>query len=152
MLRRDVHEVVEHSLADQKALRALDPAHEDRYRRQFEEARRLLNRIDVVAMNRQRVLRRFELILAGTFALSLFGATFVWSVRQRRREERRRSEYLARLASWQEASRRHAHEIKTPLTAARLEVDRLVSLLSPHSPPDDGERAAHSVYQEPAPS
>ncbi|HYO76713.1 MAG TPA: HAMP domain-containing sensor histidine kinase, partial [Thermoanaerobaculia bacterium] len=41
--------------------------------------------------------------------------------------DRRRLQYLDHLASWQEAARRPAQEIRTPLTAARLEVDRLVS-------------------------
>jgi len=39
--------------------------------------------------------------------------------------DRRRLASLRNLASWQEAARRHAHEIRTPLTAARLELDRL---------------------------
>ncbi len=36
---------------------------------------------------------------------------------------------LQHLQSWQEASRRHAHEIRTPLTAAVMEVERLRALL-----------------------
>ena len=39
--------------------------------------------------------------------------------------DRRRLRYLENLSSWQEAARRHAHEIRTPLTAAQLELDRL---------------------------
>ena len=39
--------------------------------------------------------------------------------------QRDRLRSLENLATWQEAARRHAHEIRTPLTAARLEVDRL---------------------------
>lgn len=35
---------------------------------------------------------------------------------------------LQHLQSWQEASRRHAHEIRTPLTAAVMEVERLRTL------------------------
>ena len=34
---------------------------------------------------------------------------------------------LKHLSNWQETSRRHAHEIRTPLTAARLETERLLS-------------------------
>lgn len=144
MLRPDVRDVVEHSLLDQKALRSLDPANEEKYRQRFEETRLLLNRIDVVAMNRERVLRRFEFVLVGIFAAILFSATFLWTVRQRRNEERRRAEQIERLTAWQEAARRHAHEIKTPLTAARMEVERLASL----SPSDDVQRAAESVHEE----
>lgn len=40
--------------------------------------------------------------------------------------DRRRLESLQNLAAWQEAARRHAHEMRTPLTAARLEVSRLL--------------------------
>ena len=145
VLRPDVRDVIEHSLLDQKALRNLDPANEARYRQRFEETRRLMNRIDVVAMNRERVLRRFEMVLAALFAALLFTATFLWTVRQRRNEERRRAEQLARLTAWQEASRRHAHEIKTPLTAARMEIDRLASLSAPS---EEVQRAIDSVYEE----
>ncbi len=38
---------------------------------------------------------------------------------------RRRLSALENLSAWQEAARRHAHEMRTPLTAARLEVERL---------------------------
>jgi signal transduction histidine kinase len=131
VLRPEMRDVLEHSLLDQKRLRGLDPANAARYRQRFEDTRRLLNHIDVVAMNRERVLRRFEFVLAGLFAVILFSATLLWTARQRRAEERRRAEQLERLAAWQEASRRHAHEIKTPLTAARMEVDRLASLGAP---------------------
>ena len=141
VLRPDVRGVIEHSLLDQKRLRDLDPANEARYRQRFEETRRLMNRIDVVAMNRERVLRRFELVLAALFAAILFTATLLWTIRQRRNEERRRAEQIARLTAWQEASRRHAHEIKTPLTAARMEVDRLASLGAPADVVD-------SIYEE----
>jgi signal transduction histidine kinase len=148
MLRPDLRAVIERSLVDQKTLRGLDPANEQRYRRRFEETRRLLNRVDVVAMNRGRVLGRFDLILGGTFAVLLFAAIFLWTVRQQRNEERRRHEYLARLTAWQEASRRHAHEIKTPLTAARMEIDRLVSLSPAEASSDEVQRAVESVYEE----
>lgn len=148
VLRPDVRELIERSLSDQKTLRGLDPANKERYRRRFDDTQHLLNRIDVVAMNRERVLRRFDLMLASTFAASLFTATFFWTMRQRRHEERRRNEYLARLTAWQEASRRHAHEIKTPLTAARMEVDRLISLTSSGASIDDVQPAVESIYEE----
>lgn len=148
MLRPEVRDALEHSLADQKALRAHDRANEERYRKRFEETRRLLNRIDVIAMNREAVLRRFETTLAGAFAITLAGATLLWSIRQRRADARRRTEYLERLSAWQEASRRHAHEIKTPLSAARLEVDRLASLTSAGAPREEIAGAVDSVYEE----
>jgi signal transduction histidine kinase len=148
MLRPEVRNVIEQSLSDQKTLHGLDPANASQYRRRFEERQRLLNRIEVVTMSRERLLRRFELALSGTFAVALFAATFLWTMRQRRDEERRRREYLDRLSAWQEASRRHAHEIKTPLTAARMEVDRLVSLTQSGAPPGEVQRAVESVDEE----
>lgn len=44
---------------------------------------------------------------------------------RRMARDRRRLRALRNLADWQEATRRHAHEMRTPLTAARLELDRL---------------------------
>ncbi len=41
--------------------------------------------------------------------------------------QRRRIESLQHLSSWQEAARRHAHEIRTP-SRARLEIERLATL------------------------
>jgi signal transduction histidine kinase len=42
-------------------------------------------------------------------------------------QDRRKLRYLEHLSSWQEAARRHAHEIRTPLAAARMEVERLTA-------------------------
>jgi len=43
--------------------------------------------------------------------------------------DRNRLKSLEHLASWQEAARRHAHEIRTPLTAAKMEAERLADLV-----------------------
>ena len=43
--------------------------------------------------------------------------------------DRKRLAYLKNLSVWQETARRHAHEMRTPLTAARLELERLERLL-----------------------
>ena len=148
MLRPEVRAVVEQSLADQKTLRGFDPANAALYRKRFDERQRLLNRIEVIAISRERVLQRFEMALSAVFAVTLFAATLLWTMRHRREQERRRREYAERLSAWQEASRRHAHEIKTPLTAARMEVDRLVSLSNAGAPPAEVQRAIESVYEE----
>jgi two-component system nitrogen regulation sensor histidine kinase NtrY len=61
--------------------------------------------------------------------------------------DRKRLAYLKNLSGWQETARRHAHEMRTPLTAARLELARLERLLNP----DDLEgarQAAGSVSEE----
>lgn len=58
--------------------------------------------------------------------------------------DRRRLKALENLSAWQEAARRHAHEMRTPLTAARLELRRLDGLVD--SP--DAHEATRGVEQE----
>jgi signal transduction histidine kinase len=58
--------------------------------------------------------------------------------------DRRRLAALDHLSAWQEAARRHAHEMKTPLTAARLEIERLAQTTDP----EEVRRAAGSVAEE----
>lgn len=124
-LRPEVGRALEQSMEDQKKLRKLDPAQRDEYRRRFEETRRLLNRIEVIRMNREAMLRRFELALLGVFVVAASSAGLVAWRRYRMAQVRERAEYLDRLGALQESARRHAHEIKGPLTAARLELERL---------------------------
>jgi signal transduction histidine kinase len=64
--------------------------------------------------------------------------------------DRRRLAALQNLSAWQEAARRHAHEMRTPLTGARLELGRLGELLRRESlrRPDDIRQAAESAAQE----
>jgi two-component system nitrogen regulation sensor histidine kinase NtrY len=64
--------------------------------------------------------------------------------------DRRRLAALQNLSSWQEAARRQAHEMRTPLTAARLELARLRDLLD-ETAPDRAEamrQAARGVEEE----
>jgi nitrogen fixation/metabolism regulation signal transduction histidine kinase len=65
-----------------------------------------------------------------------------------KQEERIR--YLDHLGEWQEASRRHAHEIKTPLTAARMEVERLLDLDLSDKPKQEKKifHVAESILEE----
>ena len=64
--------------------------------------------------------------------------------------DRRRLATLNNLSAWQEAARRHAHEMRTPLTGARLELSRLGNLLERESLDhlDDIRQAARSATQE----
>ncbi len=64
--------------------------------------------------------------------------------------DRRRLAALQNLSGWQETARRHAHEMKTPLTAARLELARLQQLAAGDVPPPSGEvrQVAGSVDEE----
>lgn len=57
--------------------------------------------------------------------------------------DRRRLASLQYLSSWQEAARRHAHEMRTPLTGARLELARLHDLVDAAVP--DGAAAVHEA-------
>jgi len=64
--------------------------------------------------------------------------------------DRRRLAALDNLSAWQEAARRHAHEMRTPLTGARLELTRLDDLLAADGLAGDSaaRRAAKSVIEE----
>lgn len=122
--RPEVRQALERSMDDQKKLRTLDAARRDEYRRHFEETSKLLHRLDVIRMNREQMLRRFELTLVALFAIAAaIAAASVWT-RYRRAQALERIQYLDRVSALQETARRHAHEIKGPLTAARLELER----------------------------
>ncbi|MCU1245576.1 MAG: Nitrogen regulation protein ntrY [Acidobacteria bacterium] len=64
--------------------------------------------------------------------------------------DRTRLRYLEHLSAWQEAARRHAHEMRTPLTAARMDVERFVSVMHqqlPHAAAEIDE-ARRSILEE----
>ena len=147
-LRPEVRDALTRSMEDQKRLRRLDPARAGEYRGRFEATQTLLNRIEVLRMNREAMLQRFELTLLGVFATtgSLAGA-ILW-VRYRRAQDRSRREYLDRVGALQESARRHAHEIKGPLTAARLELDRFADLARSGAVAEELTRAQESVAEE----
>ena len=147
-LRPEVREALARSMEDQKKLRSLDPEQREEYRRRFDATRRLLNRIEVIRMNREAVLRRFELVLIGVFASMAVLAAVNLSIRYRRAQERERRQYLERVSVLQETARRHAHEIKGPLTAARLEMERFADLARGPASADELARAQHSVGEE----
>jgi signal transduction histidine kinase len=147
-LRPEVRTALEQSMEDQKALRGHDPARSAELRKRFDETQKLLNRIDVLRMNRRAMLRRFELALILLFALAAAAAAVLLWIRYRRAQERERREYLDRVTSLQETARRHAHEIKGPLTAARLEMERYADLVRGGAPEPELVRAQESVAEE----
>ncbi|HVR98634.1 MAG TPA: ATP-binding protein [Thermoanaerobaculia bacterium] len=59
--------------------------------------------------------------------------------------DRQRLAALRNLSTWQEAARRQAHEIRTPLTAARLELERLQGRAAE---PEEVRQAAASLTEE----
>jgi two-component system, NtrC family, nitrogen regulation sensor histidine kinase NtrY len=61
--------------------------------------------------------------------------------------DRKRLAYLKNLSLWQETARRHAHEMRTPLTAARLELSRLTRLLEGEEQ-EEARQVAVSVGEE----
>jgi signal transduction histidine kinase len=65
-------------------------------------------------------------------------------------KERKRVQVLEHLSSWQEAARRHAHEMRTPLTAAHMEVSRLIRNISLRLPDaaDELRDAEASILEE----
>jgi two-component system, NtrC family, nitrogen regulation sensor histidine kinase NtrY len=188
---REVRELLDRSMEDQKQLSRLDPARREAYRRRFEGIRDVVQKLDIVAMNRAEIARRYEWILLAVFAASVTAALMLYVVAMRRRElrlarlqsalaslsrgdvdvsigdrsrdligriagmieetsrdigrDRRRIQYLDHLATWQEAARRHAHEIRTPLTAARLEVDRLAATAGGSA---EAREAQASIHEE----
>jgi signal transduction histidine kinase len=147
-LRPEVSRALEHSMEDQRRLRALDPGGEATYRQRFEESRKLLNRIEVIRHNRAAVVRRYELLLVALFGLvSLALAVWLW-LRQRRARARERREYVNRVNTMQETARRHVHEIKGPLTAARLEIDRFAETVRRGAAPAEVEMLHASILEE----
>lgn len=77
-------------------------------------------------------------------------AAMIERTSRRMARDRRRLAALENLSAWQEAARRHAHEMRTPLTGARLELTRLQGMLS-EAPPERRDaigQAAHSAIQE----
>ncbi|HEX6096191.1 MAG TPA: ATP-binding protein [Thermoanaerobaculia bacterium] len=176
----EVRGLLEQSSADQKRLSRLDPDRGTEYRKRFDEIKAVGRKLDIVAMNREEIARRYEWALVAVVAvvlLAFFVAAIVSGARRERRlavvqgalealgrgetdivigdrsrdvvgriaamieatsrevdRSRRRIQYLDHLAAWQEAARRHAHEIRTPLTAARLEVDDFVNTVAAREP------------------
>lgn len=80
--------------------------------------------------------------LIGTIAAMIEGASRVMS------RDRRRLASLENLSAWQEAARRHAHEMRTPLTAAQLELGRLRDLTGGGSGGEEAARSIESVEAE----
>jgi signal transduction histidine kinase len=149
-LQPEVITALERSLDDRKALARLDPANTAEYRRRFEEDQALLNRLRILEHNRKEIVRRYEMILLAVVGVVLVAAGGAYLARQVRRDrrfeerDRRRLAELQNLTMWQETARRHAHEMKTPLTAARLELTRLRETV----PEGDTRQAADSLGEE----
>lgn len=142
----EVQQQLRASLEDQKKLARLDPPSNAAYRARFATIERLLVHMGVLEHSRAELARQIEIALVGAVA-AILGAAIAALIAAQRRRDRRRLQYLEHLAAWQEAARRHAHEIRTPLTAAQMEVDRLVSLVERKLPAALGAGALADVHQ-----
>jgi len=91
-------------------------------------------------------LSRGEVVKAGQRRRDTVGriAGMIEAVSRTVDRDRRRLRTLRHLSAWQEAARRQAHEIKTPLAAARLELARLGEFL----PSGEAPRRLASLAQE----
>lgn len=137
------------SLDDQKKLARLDPERRDAYRARFDSIEQLLVHLGVLGHSRAKLTRQIEIALVVAFG-AILAAAVAGAVFAQRRRDRQRLRALEHLAAWQEAARRHAHEIRTPLTAAQMEIDRLVSLVARKLPSDaaEVEQARTSIREE----
>jgi C4-dicarboxylate-specific signal transduction histidine kinase len=147
-LRPELRAALEQHRDDQLRLRSVDPQHSADYRNRFENAQRLIAHIEILRQAEERMVRRFETILVLVFAFGSAAAALLFLVRQRRAELAERRAFAERIAALQETSRRQAHEIKGPLTAARLELDRCVDLIRSAAPASDVAAAHASVAEE----
>ena len=148
------HDLVEQelrrSLEDQKKLAQVDPASAEEYRRRFDSTRELMGHLQVLALSRQEITRRIEAVLLVVVALILAGASALFLTERRRIHalQERRLRYLEHLSGWQEAARRHAHEIRTPLTSAQMEVERLVRAAKENATDTEIADARASILEE----
>jgi signal transduction histidine kinase len=190
----EVRQLLEQSLADQKALAGTDPEHTEQFRNRFTTIQQSLNRIRIIEHNRTRIVRRFEAVIVTLLGSVILLGGVVSIVRQHREErrlgrlrqaladlsagctdldlgdhrsdpigrvarmieqtslvvghERRRLAALDNLRAWQEMARRQAHEMRTPLTAARLTLTQLDDQLGAVNEGHSGRQAVDSVIEE----
>jgi signal transduction histidine kinase len=146
---REVQSVLRSSLDDQKKLAHADPGASAVYHHRFDEIRQLLGRLQILELTRENLTRHYEQLLLALLAAILFAGSGLMLL-ERRIRDRRRLQVLQHLTSWQEAARRHAHEIRTPLTAASLEIGELVSKMAKRYPDAESElkSAEGSIREE----
>lgn len=75
-------------------------------------------------------------------------AAMIERTSRRMARDRQRLAALDNLAAWQEAARRHAHEMRTPLTGLQLELTRAAQLLADERPEEEVRGALASAGQE----
>jgi len=186
----EILSLLEASREDQRELARLDPEQHELYRERFEHLMMTVQRMQVLTHSRDRLVRRYDTILAVFFALLVLAVVTVFVARSARLQprldrlrqalselargrtditvgvrgrdvvgriatmveetsrlmarDRRRLATLQNLSAWQEAARRHAHEMRTPLTGARLELARLGDLLQSEEL-SEGEAIRHAA-------
>ncbi len=172
------------NMNQERLLAALQPEQAERHKTQFLEVQAMLAHLEILETNRDKITRRYQMVLLALIGGSLGGIVMLLLYRRLRLEGHLREidGYLARLAAgetdlrvpiggrdvlgriaemiqttstvmarsaqrlkaldhleaWQESSRRMAHEIRTPLTTLRLEIDKLLrtaTRLAPEAAP-----------------
>ena len=148
----EIEAQLQRSLDDQKKLARLDPASAALDRQRFDSIAALRQHLRVVELNRRELVREAELVLLAAVGVIVACGAALVLVERRRREARlvTRLRYLEHLSAWQEAARRHAHEIRTPLTAARMEVERFAATVERRVPEMTPEiaQARDSILEE----
>ncbi len=91
-----------------------------RSRRRDQRLRQLIPHLQALASGSHRI----QVSEQGTDLVGRF-ARLIEDTASGFARERQRSASLQNLKSWQEMARRHAHELKTPLAALKLELERL---------------------------
>jgi signal transduction histidine kinase len=135
------------SLADQKKLARLDRPGAAAYRTRFQTIERLLLHLGVLEHSRAQLMRRMETAIIAGVAIVLIGGVTA-GVASRRLRDRQRLQSVEHLAAWQDAARRHAHEIRTPLTAAQMEIDRLAALVERGAAAGEIRQVRRSIHEE----
>lgn len=195
-IRPEITTELRESMDDQRRLAQLDTENAAAYRSRFDRLRALHNRVTILGLGQEEIIRTQERILFAVIAATLIIIAISYFLRRRREvarlqriggfverlsagethlrvgergrdaiariarmiertsdaigADRQRLRYLENLSTWQEAARRHAHEIRTPLTAAQLELDRLSSELATRWPDAAESIGAHrtSIREE----
>lgn len=196
VLDSEFRDLLVRSMNQERQLAALQPDQAERHKAQFLEVQAMLAHLEILETNRDKITRRYQIILLSLIGGSL-GAIVVLLLYRRLRLEgqlREIGSYLARLAAgetdlhvpirgndvlgriaqmiqntstvmarsaqrlkaldhleaWQESSRRMAHEIRTPLTTLRLEIDKLLRTATRLAPEGASAILAHehSIREE----
>lgn len=87
-VRPEIHQLMEHSSNDLKQLAQLDPTNQNLYRQRFESLQDLRKTLNILALNRNNLVSRYEWLLALAFISVLAIAAVVASWQHRHTNQR----------------------------------------------------------------